>query len=77
MDYNILITESEGDKLINNLIKNEISKNNIAIIDKFIFDNYFQDFKKKKRILVIKSSEKIKTLEMSNNIINFFINRFF
>ena len=26
LDYNILITESEGDKLINNLIKNEIKK---------------------------------------------------
>jgi len=56
-----------------NSIKKEVVKNKIAIIDKFIFDKYFSDLNNKKRILVIKSSEKIKTIETSNHIINFFI----
>ena len=55
-------------------IKNEITNNNnIAIIDKFIFEYYFKDIKNKKRILIIKSSEKIKNLTTSNYIIDFFI----
>ena len=56
-----------------NSIKKELNKNKIAIIDKFIFDKYFNDLSNKKKILVIKSSEKIKTLETSNRIIDFFI----
>ena len=52
-------------------IKNEITNNNnIAIIDKFIFEYYFKDIKNKKRILIIKSSEKIKNLTTSNYIID-------
>ncbi len=55
------------------LIKSKIEKNDIVIIDKFIYEYYFSDLKNQKKVFVIKSSEKIKTLKMSNKIIDFFI----
>ena len=52
------------------LIKSKIEKNDIVIIDKFIYEYYFSDLKNQKKVFVIKSSEKIKWIYLKPNTMN-------